>query len=114
MGDYFDDEDLINEYMEQNFEPPSEYDEEFLEAELGAAKGDGADKKTEPEPMDEDPPQAHVQQDASAGQNMTVPTSVNIKPPEPNPDVYSFERYERNNHLIVVRMNHRVKSCSLC
>ena len=92
MGDYFDDDDLINEYMEQDFEPPSEYDEEFLEDELGHGAAADSNKQQQPEPMDEDPPrQEHVSQDIPSGQDtMTVPTSVTIKP---KTEVYSFERY---------------------
>lgn len=92
MGDYFDDDDLINEYMEEEFEPPPEYDEgAFLEAELGAAeKNDDA-----PKPMQEDSPPEEQDDDAqnvSTENNMEVPTSVTIKPPERKADVYSFER----------------------
>lgn len=92
MGDYFDDDDLINDYMEEDIEPPQEYDDEFWEAELGAVKNDNATKH-QPEPMEEDAlEETDMQQDTSGEEEIPVPMTVTIKPPEKKPDVYSFER----------------------
>lgn len=101
MGDYFDDDDLINEYMEEEFEPPAEYDEAFLEAELGANAADKKNDDAPPEPMEEDFPAA-AEEVLPTENNMGVPTSVTIKPPERKPDVYSFERYIDQNAVIFV------------
>jgi hypothetical protein len=95
MGDYFDDDDLINDYMEEDFEPPPEYDDEFVEEKVAIAGR--ADKNTEEEPMDVDPPKV------DAGDNdmneQRVPTAVHVTIPQRKTDVYSFERYVSLLHL---------------
>jgi hypothetical protein len=89
MEDYFDDEDLINDYMEEDFEPPPEYDDEFVDEEVDITGR--LDKNTEEEPMDVDPPQE------DAGDNdvndQGVPAAVHVTIPQCKADVYSFERY---------------------
>ena len=92
MGDYFDDDDLINEYMQEEFEPP-EYDEAFLEAEFAAAAKKNDAAATPDEPMQEEP-LASNPENVAQEENLAVPvTTVTIKPPEKKVDAYSFERY---------------------
>ena len=95
MGDYFDDDDLINDYMEEDFEPPSDYDDEFVVEEPDIACS--ADKKQEEDPMDVDPPQDDAEDNDKNKQG--VPTAVHVTIPRPNTDVYSFERYVNLFHL---------------
>jgi hypothetical protein len=93
MGDYFDDDDLINEYMEEDFEPP-DYDEAFLEAEFAAA--DNINDAAAPEPMPQEPPWNNPENE-TLEENLAVPvTTVTIQPPEKKVDAYSFERYQGN------------------
>lgn len=95
MGDYFDDDDLINEYMEEDFEPP-DYDEAFLEAEFAAA--DNINDAAAPEPMPQEPPWNNPENE-TLEENLAVPVAtVTIQPPEKKVDAYSFERYL--NHAV--------------
>jgi DNA replication initiation complex subunit (GINS family) len=99
MGDYFDDDDLINDYMDEDFEPPTEYDDEFIAEELEVAGP--TDKNPGEEPMDVDvdvdPPQDDAEENGMNEQG--VPTAVRVTIPQPNTDVYSFERYVSFFHL---------------
>jgi hypothetical protein len=95
MGDYFDDDDLINDYMEEDFEPPPDYDDEFVVEELDIAGP--TDKKPVEEPMNVDPPQDDAED--SDVNEQGVPTAVQVTIPRPTTDVFSFERSVSLFHL---------------
>ena len=101
MGDYFDDDDLINDYMEEDFEPPPEYDEAFDESELVDSKSEKVDSKREKvdknTPMKawipmEDPSLQDPVEEEEGGAYWMVPSTVHVMKPERKTDVYSFER----------------------
>jgi hypothetical protein len=95
MGDYFDDDDLINDYTLEDFVPPPEYYDEFVLEEPDIAGS--TDKKPGEDPMDVDPPQDDAEDSDMNEQG--VPNAVHVTIPRPNTDVYSFERQVSLFHL---------------